>query len=85
MLEAMALETPIVATDVGGTGDLISDGREGLLVPRRDARSLAEAIRVCITDRASAADRAAAARARVETELSFAAGRQSWRTCTGSS
>ncbi len=30
VLEAMALETPVVATDVGGTAELIVNGSDGI-------------------------------------------------------
>jgi glycosyltransferase involved in cell wall biosynthesis len=40
--EAMAMERPVVATDVGGTGELI--GEAGILVPAKDSRALAEAM-----------------------------------------
>ncbi len=36
ILEAMALERPVVATRVGGTGDAVSDGETGLLVEPGD-------------------------------------------------
>ena len=71
VLEAMALETPIVATDVGGTRDLVNDGVHGLLVPRRKPAALAAAIARTIDDRKATACRVAAARRRVEQELSF--------------
>lgn len=72
VLEAMALQTPVVATDVGGTAQLIDAGRDGLIVPPDDRDALASAIAVVASDPAAAARRAASARRRVETDLSFA-------------
>ncbi len=44
ILEAMAMEKPVVATDVGGTGEVVRHGQSGLLVPPRDPAALAAAI-----------------------------------------
>jgi len=71
VLEAMALETPIVATNVGGTAELVTHGAHGLLVPPGSAGPLVEAIETALADRGASAVRAAAARLRIETELSF--------------
>ena len=71
VLEAMALETPVVATDVGGTREVIADEVDGLLTPRRDPDALARAISRTLADRSATARRVAAARARIECELSF--------------
>jgi glycosyltransferase involved in cell wall biosynthesis len=47
LLEALAVGLPCVATDVGGTAELLG-GDTGVLVPAEDARSLAEALeRLC--------------------------------------
>ena len=71
VLEAMALGTPIVATEVGGTSDLIDHDVHGLLVPPRDPEALAWAIEQTLADPQATARWAAAARARVEREFSF--------------
>lgn len=73
VLEAMAFETPIVATDVGGTTELIDDNVHGLVVPPRDPRAIARAIEQALHDPVATVSRVVAARARVEKELSFEA------------
>lgn len=71
VLEAMALETPIVATDVGGTTELVTHGREGLIVPPGDIDALVSAMQNVLCEPSAAGVRVAAARHRVETDLSF--------------
>jgi glycosyltransferase involved in cell wall biosynthesis len=71
VLEAMALGTPVVATDVGGTAQLIRHGIDGLIAPPGDVEALTRAIEQALTDEAGRAARARAARRRVETDLSF--------------
>jgi len=44
LLEAMSFGIPVVATDVGGVGELIADGA-GLLVPPQAPQALASALR----------------------------------------
>ena len=44
LIEAMAAGKPVVATDVGGVGDLVQSGKSGFLVPPKDSAALAEAI-----------------------------------------
>lgn len=44
ILESMAANVPVVATDIPGTRDLIRDGYNGWLVPPGNAYALAEAI-----------------------------------------
>jgi glycosyltransferase involved in cell wall biosynthesis len=45
LLESLACGTPVVATDVGGTAEIVRDGQDGLLVPFGDQAALGEAIR----------------------------------------
>ena len=73
LLEAMAMETPIVATAVGGTESLIRDGVDGLLVPPGDIDRLRDAIERTLDDATAARLRARSARQRVEQDFSFAA------------
>lgn len=51
LLEAAAGGRPIVTTDVSGCREVVRDGENGLLVPPRDASSLAEAIATLLRDR----------------------------------
>jgi colanic acid/amylovoran biosynthesis glycosyltransferase len=44
LMEAMACAVPVVATNISGIPELISDGRSGLLVPQRDSQALAMAL-----------------------------------------
>jgi glycosyltransferase involved in cell wall biosynthesis len=50
MLEAMAVGLPIIATDVQGSGEVLTDGVNGLLVPSGGIAELALAIRQVAQD-----------------------------------
>lgn len=50
ILEAMSMELPVVATDVGGTGEVVRHGESGLLVPAKDPLPLADAIASVLGD-----------------------------------
>lgn len=71
LLEAMALERPVVATDVGGCPEVVSPGETGLLVPPHRPDRLAAAILELLEDRerASRMGRAGARRVRREFDL----------------
>jgi glycosyltransferase involved in cell wall biosynthesis len=71
VLEAMAMETPVVATEAGGTAELVFDGVHGRIIPIGDRDRLITAIRAALSDPASTKAMAGAARTRVEGELSF--------------
>jgi glycosyltransferase involved in cell wall biosynthesis len=49
-LEAMAFAKPIVASDCGGTTDVVEHGVNGLLIPPRDSRKLAAALNSLLLD-----------------------------------
>ena len=44
LIEAMALRVPIIASDVGGVGELIEDRVTGRLLPPADLAALTDAI-----------------------------------------
>ncbi len=57
---AYNFDRPVIATDVGGLGEVVLNGRTGLLVPPGDAVALAEAVRRFYVERREAAFSAAA-------------------------
>ncbi|MBI4241963.1 MAG: glycosyltransferase [Candidatus Rokubacteria bacterium] len=62
ILEAMALGTPVVATDVGGVREVVRPGETGSLVPAADPVRLADAISELLADPARRRAYAAAGR-----------------------
>jgi glycosyltransferase involved in cell wall biosynthesis len=72
LVEAMAAHAPIVATDAGGTRDLIKAGRHALIVPIHSPEKLADAIEDVFLNRDQAAQRAEAAYERARRDLTFA-------------
>ena len=64
-LEAMACETPVVATRVGGIKEVVADGETGLLVPPGDPVRLGKAITKLIEDPALSGRMGKAGRKRV--------------------
>ena len=73
LLEAMASETPVVATAVGDTPAVVRDQLDGILVRPGDPQTLARAVDDVLCDPGAARRRAVAARERVCAERSLAA------------
>jgi glycosyltransferase involved in cell wall biosynthesis len=73
VLEAMAARRAVVSSAIGGTEELIEDGKSGLLVPPGDAPALGAAIGRLLADPALRESLAARARARVEADFTRSA------------
>ena len=71
LLEAMAMEVPVVVTKVGGIPQVICDRENGLLVEPGDAQVLADAIREMVVHRDLSSTMARRARKTVEENYSF--------------
>ncbi len=71
VLEAMAMETPIVATEAGGTAELVHDGVHGRIIPIGKVERLIHAVEAALANPAAMRAMADRARHRVENELSF--------------
>jgi glycosyltransferase involved in cell wall biosynthesis len=71
VLEAMAAGLPIVASGVGGVGELLEEGRTGMLVPPDDPGSLADRLSALMAEPALCARLGTAARAHAQAHYSF--------------
>jgi len=71
ILEAMACALPVVATDVGGSAELVVAGSTGALVPPSDPQALADAMAAYVVQPALAPAHGAAGRRRVEEGFSL--------------
>jgi len=72
IIEAMAAARPVVATDVGGIRDALTDGETGLLVPAADPAAFAGALERLLRDPAAAEAMGRAGRARAEEHFAAA-------------
>jgi glycosyltransferase involved in cell wall biosynthesis len=70
VLEALAMNRPVVSTRVGVVPEVIEDGVEGLIVPPLDVEALAEGVRRLVADRPRAAAMAERGQARVQASYS---------------
>lgn len=71
VLEAMAAELPVVASRVGGVPELVVDGENGFLVPPRDPRELAVALKRLVDDGDLRRHLGAVGRVRAETRFNL--------------
>jgi glycosyltransferase involved in cell wall biosynthesis len=73
VMEAMAAGRAVIATNAGGTGELISNCETGLLIPPADVDALTRAVATLIADRALRERLAGEGRARIRSDFSAAA------------
>jgi len=66
LLEALALQKPVVATNVGGIPEIVEDGVTGYLVPPKNPEALADKILLLLRDPQMASNIGQAGRKRVE-------------------
>lgn len=71
LLEAMGAGRAVVASNVAGVPDVVTHAEHGLIVPEGDPVALAHAMRRLLHDRALAERLGAAARRRIEHELTW--------------
>jgi glycosyltransferase involved in cell wall biosynthesis len=74
ILEAMACETPIIASKVSGIPELIKNGHEGYLIPSKNSNLLADKIIDLLSNQDNAKLMGKNARKRVEKDFT-------WRLC----
>ncbi|SIQ31720.1 Glycosyltransferase involved in cell wall bisynthesis [Paracoccus thiocyanatus] len=69
IMEAMAMEMPVVVTDVGGNHELITSGRDAILVPPERPQAMADEIARLLAHPDEARRLAQASRARVAAQF----------------
>jgi glycosyltransferase involved in cell wall biosynthesis len=72
VIEAMALRVPVIATNVGGPAEILEHGREGYLLPPRQPRAWAAAVRGLAEDPDARAEMGRAGRLRVQQRFTVA-------------
>jgi glycosyltransferase involved in cell wall biosynthesis len=72
LLEAMSSGLPVITTDRTGGPDVITDGKDGFVVPASDADALAEKILWCYSHRVESGALGKAARKKIEQRFTIA-------------
>lgn len=78
ILEALAMERPVIATKVNGVTEIIEHGQSGLLVPPKDVESLAHGILELLKNTSKAKQLAEEGRRRVVQEFSLESMLKNW-------
>jgi len=71
VIEAMARSQPVVAVDDGGPGEIIANGRDGILVPPANPEAICREVLRLADDRQLASRLGAAARKKVEKDFTL--------------
>lgn len=69
VLEAQAMELPVVCSDADGLGENVADGQTGFVVPRRDPEAMAYKVAALAADPRLRAEMGSSGRARVATRF----------------
>jgi glycosyltransferase involved in cell wall biosynthesis len=69
LIEAMALGVPVLATEVGGPPEIVTDGQEGYLLPPREPAAWARAVRMIAESPDRGLEMGQAGRRRVHSEF----------------
>ncbi|PSQ96392.1 MAG: hypothetical protein BRD55_06925 [Bacteroidetes bacterium SW_9_63_38] len=83
ILSALAVGTPTISTDVGGTPEIIDDGNTGLLVPADDPPALADAIHRLQSNPDDARRIGASGQSHVRNHLTWAVAAEQFETLFG--
>jgi glycosyltransferase involved in cell wall biosynthesis len=82
-MEAMAMQTPSVVTDVGGMRELVDPGRDALMVPAKDPAALTQAILRILRDSGMALRLSEASRQKVAQRFHHRRSAEALAECLG--
>lgn len=81
VMEAMAMEMPVIVTDVGGNSELIDNGVDGILVQPENPEEMADAIEKVLRDKEFALKLSQASRAKVAAKFHHRVSAQALAGC----